>query len=67
MTNTHIIYRPGDRTKHILFIDLEIGRTTYLPDIERCENGCRTLPECRLICSLKYINLNPKKLIKLKI
>merc|ERR1711973_128498 len=27
--------------------DLEIGHTTYLPDIEKCENGCRSLAGCK--------------------
>jgi len=27
--------------------DLEIGHTTYLPDIEVCENACRSLDGCR--------------------
>jgi len=27
--------------------ELEIGHTTYLPDIEVCENACRSLADCK--------------------
>jgi hypothetical protein len=27
--------------------EFNIGQTTYLPDIEVCENACRSLQDCR--------------------